>query len=241
MELVREDLFNLEAEGFAFLFASEVCLDDILLFLFGAESLHVEKARGREMALVELLAVGAGVAAAVHGDLARGEPFVPPPIVTGVFEASGLDFVPEPVFVKRSAKLIDDHLLQALEEVLGHFQNGALLGASEADIDHHGFGWQSDGEGDIDFMLTDEDGNALYESSFDGEDEDGTQITELDFNEETGEMDISDVAIEFDDFSFDGSDTTEPTTEDSVVDQPTDSVVEDTPVDEEPAEETEAP
>jgi hypothetical protein len=54
-------------------------------------------------------------------------------------------------------------------------------------------------------------------------------------------MDISDVAIEFDDFSFDGSDTTEPTTDDSVVDQPTDSVVDDTPVDEEPAEETEAP
>jgi len=98
-----------------------------------------------------------------------------------------------------------------------------------------------DGEGDIDFMLTDEDGNLLYESSFDGEDEDGTQITELNFNEETGEMDISDVAIEFDDFSFDGSDTTEPTTDDSVVDQPTDSVVDDTPVDEEPAEETEAP
>jgi len=98
-----------------------------------------------------------------------------------------------------------------------------------------------DGEGDIDYMLTDEEGNALYESSFDGNDEDGTQITELDFNEETGEMDISDVAIEFDDFSFDGSDTTEPTTDDSVVDQPTDSVVDDTPVDEEPAEETEAP
>lgn len=90
-------------------------------------------------------------------------------------------------------------------------------------------------------MLTDEEGNALYESSFDGEDEDGTQITELDFNEETGEMYISDVAIEFDDFSLDGSESTEPTTEDSVVDQPTDSVVEDTPVDEEPVDETEAP
>ena len=62
-------------------------------------------------------------------------------------------------------------------------------------------------------------------------------------------MDISDLAIEFDDFSFDGSETSDPTTGDSVVDQPdesivdqpTDSVVEDTPVDEEPAEETEAP
>ena len=98
-----------------------------------------------------------------------------------------------------------------------------------------------DGEGEIEFAVTDEEGNALYESSFDGNDEDGTQITELDFNEETGEMDISDVAIEFDDFSLDGSESTEPTTEDSVVDQPTDSVVDDTPVDEEPAEETEAP
>jgi hypothetical protein len=94
-----------------------------------------------------------------------------------------------------------------------------------------------DGEGDIEFALTDDDGNLLYESSFDGEDEDGTQITELDFNEETGEMDISDLAIEFDDFSFDEFDTTEPTTEDSVVDEPTDSVVDDTPVDEEPVDE----
>ena len=98
-----------------------------------------------------------------------------------------------------------------------------------------------DGEGDIEFALTDEEGNALYESSFDGNDEDGTQITELDFNEETGEMDISDVAIEFDEFSFDGSGSTEPTTEDSFVDQPTDSVVEDTPIVEEPVDETEAP
>ena len=71
----------------------------------------------------------------------------------------------------------------------------------------------------------------------DGDDEDGTQITELDFNEETGEMDISDLAIEFDDFSFDEFDTTEPTTEDSVVDEPTDSLVDDTPVDEEPVDE----
>ena len=106
-----------------------------------------------------------------------------------------------------------------------------------------------DGEGDIEFALTDEDGNALYESSFDGEDEDGTQITELDFNEETGEMDISDLAIEFDDFSFDDSETSEPTTEDSVidqpvesiVDQPTDSVVDDSETVEEPVDETEAP
>ena len=95
-----------------------------------------------------------------------------------------------------------------------------------------------DGEGDIEFMLTDEEGNALYESSFDGNDEDGTQITELDFNEETGEMGIVDVAIENEDFS---QDPQENQPGDSVVDQPTDSVVEDTPVDEEPTEETEAP
>ncbi len=106
-----------------------------------------------------------------------------------------------------------------------------------------------DGEGDIEFALTDEEGNALYESSFDGEDEDGTQITELDFNEETGEMDISDLAIEFDDFSFDDSETSEPTTEDSevdqpvesIVDQPTDSVVDDSETVEEPVDDTEAP
>ena len=95
-----------------------------------------------------------------------------------------------------------------------------------------------DGEGDISFALTDEDGNALYESSFDGDDEDGTQITELDFNEETGEMGIVDVAIENEDFSQDPQDN-QPG--DSVIDQPTDSTVDDTPVDEEPTEETEAP
>ena len=101
------------------------------------------------MALVELLAVGAGVAAAVHGDLFRGEPFVAPPVVAGVFEAPGEHFVPEPVFVKGAAELIDDLLLKALEEILGDFEDGALLGACEADIDHHGFGREADGEGDI--------------------------------------------------------------------------------------------
>ena len=95
-----------------------------------------------------------------------------------------------------------------------------------------------DGEGDISFALTDDDGNALYESSFHGEDEDGTQITELDFNEETGEMGIVDVAIEDEDFS---QDPQENQPGDSVVDQPTDSTVDDTPVDEEPTEGTEAP
>ena len=97
------------------------------------------------------------------------------------------------------------------------------------------------GEGDIEFALTDEEGNALYESSFDGKDEDGTQITELNFNEETGEMEISDLAIEFDDFTFEELGSTEPTTEDSVVGQPTDSVVDDSATIEEPVDETEAP
>ena len=95
-----------------------------------------------------------------------------------------------------------------------------------------------DGEGDIEFAVTDEEGNALYESSFDGNDEDGTQITELDFNEETGEMSVSDVAIENEDFS---QDPQENQPGDSVVDQPTDSVIDDTPVVEEPVDETEAP
>ncbi|NBY39478.1 MAG: hypothetical protein EBQ66_00820, partial [Flavobacteriia bacterium] len=148
-EGVGEDLRDIEAEGVALGFAAEVGVDDIVLFLGGAEAEHVVVSRGAEVTFVELLAVGAGVAAGINGDLAGSEPFVPPPVVAGVFEATGLHFMPQPVFVKRPAKLIDDLLLQALEEVLGDFQNGALLGASEADIDHHGFRRQSDGEGDI--------------------------------------------------------------------------------------------
>ena len=90
----------------------------------------------------------------------------------------------------------------------------------------------ADGEGDIDFAVTDEEGNALYESSFDGVDEDDTEVTELDFNEETGEMDVADLAIENESFEEDPVDTNDPATEDSVVDQPDDSIVDDSIVDE---------
>jgi hypothetical protein len=99
----------------------------------------------------------------------------------------------------------------------------------------------ADGEGDIGFTLTDEEGNALYESSFDGVDEDDTEITELDFNEETGEMDIADLAIEDENFEQDTVDTNDPATEDSVVDQPGDSIVDDTVVDDVPVDEADAP
>lgn len=101
----------------------------------------------------------------------------------------------------------------------------------------------ADGEGDIDFAVTDEEGNALYESSFDGVDEDDTEVTELDFNEETGEMDVADVAIENESFEQDPVETNDPTTEDSIVDETVDSIVDetvdDTPVDEEPVDEAE--
>ncbi len=95
-----------------------------------------------------------------------------------------------------------------------------------------------DGEGEIEFALTDEEGNALYESSFDGNDEDGSQITELDFNEETGEMGIVDVAIENEEFT---QDPQENQPSDSVVDQPTDSIAADNSTTDEPVDETEAP
>lgn len=95
-----------------------------------------------------------------------------------------------------------------------------------------------DGEGEIEFALTDEEGNALYESSFDGNDEDGTQITEFDFNEETGEMGIVDVAIENEEFT---QDPQENQPSDSVVDQPTDSIAADNSTTDEPVDETEAP
>jgi hypothetical protein len=96
----------------------------------------------------------------------------------------------------------------------------------------------ADGEGDIDFAVTDEEGNALYESSFDGVDEDDTEVTEIDFNEETGEMDVADVAIENESFEQDAVDTNDPATDDSVVDQPDDSIVDETDVDETDVDET---
>ena len=90
----------------------------------------------------------------------------------------------------------------------------------------------ADGEGDIDFAVTDEEGNALYESSFDGVDEDDTEVTEIDFNEETGEMDVADVAIENESFEQDAVDTNEPATEEGVLEQPAEVIVDDTNVDE---------
>ena len=148
-EGVREDLRNIEAEGVALGFSAEVGVDDIVLFLGRAEAEHVVVAGRAEVAFVELLAVGAGVAAGINGDLARGEPLVAPPIVAGVFEATGLHFMPEPVFVKRTAELIDDLLLQALEEILSDLEDGALLCSCQSDIDHHGLGREADGERDI--------------------------------------------------------------------------------------------
>ena len=63
-----------------------------------------------------------------------------------------------------------------------------------------------DGEDAIDVTITDEDGNELYEGSFDGTDDDGTEVTELDFNEETGEMDVSDQSLDDQDMSEDSGD-----------------------------------
>jgi len=104
-----------------------------------------------------------------------------------------------------------------------------------------------DGEGDINFAVTDEEGNALYESSFDGVDDDNSQITELDFNEETGQMDVADVAIENEDFT---QDPQENQPGDSVADQPTDTTLTtdppanepvDSPTSDAAVDETEAP
>lgn len=114
-----------------------------------------------------------------------------------------------------------------------------------------------DGEGDIEFVLTDEDGNLLYESSFDGVDDDDTQVTELDFDEETGLMDVTESEIEAEDFSTEESDSVDQDesdsvdqgesdsedlpTEDTVLDEPTDSIVDDSATEEDPVDETEAP
>jgi len=63
------------------------------------------------------------------------------------------------------------------------------------------------GEEAIDVAVTDEEGNSLFESSFDGVDEDGTEVTELDFNESTGEMEVSDQPIDAEDLTGDTGDS----------------------------------
>ena len=63
------------------------------------------------------------------------------------------------------------------------------------------------GEEAIDVVVTDEEGTELFSSSFDGVDEDGTEVTELDFNESTGEMEVSDLPL--DDASLSGDGATE--------------------------------
>jgi len=63
------------------------------------------------------------------------------------------------------------------------------------------------GEEAIDVAVTDEEGTELFSSSFDGVDEDGTEVTELDFNESTGEMEVSDLPL--DDASLSGDGATE--------------------------------
>ena len=63
------------------------------------------------------------------------------------------------------------------------------------------------GDDPIDVAVTDEDGNELFSAEFDGVDEDGTEVTELDFNEDTGEMDVSDVPL--DDESLSGDSATD--------------------------------
>lgn len=60
------------------------------------------------------------------------------------------------------------------------------------------------GDDPIDVAVTDEDGNELFSAEFDGVDEDGTEVTELDFNEDTGEMDVADVPIDDETLSDDG-------------------------------------
>ena len=65
---------------------------------------------------------------------------MPPPIFARVWEATGLDFLPEPVFPQRAAELIHEHLLEPLEEILRDLEEAAKLGACAADEDHERLG-----------------------------------------------------------------------------------------------------
>lgn len=62
-----------------------------------------------------------------------------------------------------------------------------------------------DGDEAIDVTVTDEESSELFTSSFDGVDDDGTEVTELDFNEDTGEMEVSDVPLDDESFSGDSA------------------------------------
>lgn len=62
-----------------------------------------------------------------------------------------------------------------------------------------------DGDEAIDVTVTDEEGSELFTSSFDGVDDDGTEVTELDFNEDTGEMEVSDVPLDDESLSGDSA------------------------------------
>jgi hypothetical protein len=54
-------------------------------------------------------------------------------------------------------------------------------------------------------------------------------------------MDIADLAIEDENFEQDAVDTNDPATEESIVDQPADSIVDETVVDDVPVDEADAP
>lgn len=49
-----------------------------------------------------------------------------------------------------------------------------------------------------------DDDDFLDEGSFHGTDDDGAEVTALDFNERTGEMDVSDLPLDDQDMSEDG-------------------------------------
>ena len=98
---------------------------------------------------VEELGVESAIASVVDRDFLRGDPFVPPPVVAGVGKIPCLDLMPDPVFPEGAAKLIDEHLLESLEEVLRDFEEATELGACGADEDHEGLGGKTDASGDL--------------------------------------------------------------------------------------------
>ena len=170
--MAGEDIGGVDAEAGAELLTAEVGVDDVELLAGGIDAEGVAVAFPGEVAFIQKLGEEPAVSPVIHRDLAGGDPFVPPPVVSGVGEVSGLDLVPEPISEEWAAELIDEHLLEALEEILRDFEEAAKLGACGADEDHEGLGGQADASGDLAHEGADEglegSGGVFVFEGFDG-------------------------------------------------------------------------
>ena len=101
------------------------------------------------VAAIEELGIQPAISPIIDRYFFRSAEGTAPPIFARVWEATGLDLVPYPVFPEGSAELIDEHLLQSLEEILRDLEDATELGACAAGIEHDGGGREADASGDL--------------------------------------------------------------------------------------------